>query len=72
MGTLAQSSIHLRKHAISVTFRYPTLGTCEIIHLHPSDRFNLDQHYTYPTKRLALENTKRLLEQWLMELEDCP
>ena len=41
------------------------------VHLHPSDRFNLDQNKTLPTKREALEEGKRLIEQWLMELADC-
>ena len=46
-------------------------GLLQYVHLHPSDRFNLDQNYTYPTKREALAKTKDLLEQWLMELDDC-
>ena len=41
------------------------------VHLHPSDRFNLDQDYTFDNKRAALEKGKDLLEQWLLELDDC-
>ena len=41
------------------------------VSLHPSDRFNLDQNYTFASKREALQKGKDLLEQWLLELEDC-
>ena len=40
-------------------------------HLHPSDRFNLDQDYTFDTKLTALQKGQDLLEQWLLELDDC-
>ena len=41
------------------------------VSLHPSDKFNLDQNYTFDNKRAALEKGKDLLEQWLLELDDC-
>ena len=46
-------------------------GTGWHVSLHPSDRFNLDQDYTFDNKHAALQKGTDLLEQWLMELEDC-
>ena len=42
-----------------------------LAHLHPSDRFNLDRDYTFDTKLTALQKGQDLLEQWLLELDDC-
>ena len=41
------------------------------VHVHPSDKFNLDQDYTFDNKLDALRKTKDLLEQWILEVEDC-
>ena len=41
------------------------------VHVHPSDKFNLDQDYTFEHKRDALQKAKDLLEQWILEVEDC-
>ncbi len=41
------------------------------VHVHPSDKFNLDQDYTLASKREALQKAKDVLEQWILEVEDC-
>ena len=41
------------------------------LHVHPSDKFNLDQKYGFNTKREALQKAKDVLEQWILEVDDC-
>ena len=41
------------------------------VHVHPSDKLNLDQNYTFNTKREALQEAKHVLEQWILEVDDC-
>ena len=41
------------------------------LHVHPSDKLNLDQNYTFNTKREALQEAKHVLEQWILEVDDC-
>ena len=41
------------------------------VHAHPSDRFNLDQNYTFDHKREALQKAKDVLDQWILEEADC-
>ena len=41
------------------------------VHVHPSDKFNLDQDYTFDHKRDALQKAKDVLDQWILEVEDC-
>ena len=41
------------------------------VHAHPSDRFNLDQNHSFDHKREALQKTKNVLEEWILEVDDC-
>ena len=41
------------------------------VHAHPSDRLNLDQNYTFDHKRDALQKAKDVLDQWILEVDDC-
>ena len=41
------------------------------VHAHPSDRFNLDQNWAFNTKREALQKAKDVLEEWILEVDDC-
>ena len=41
------------------------------VHFHPSNHFNLDQRYTFKTKREALQKAKDVLDQWILEVDDC-
>ena len=41
------------------------------VHVHPSNSKTLDQNYAFNTKREALQKAKDLIEQWILELEDC-
>ena len=41
------------------------------LHVHPSEKFNLDQDYAFDNKRDARHKAKDLIEQWILEVEDC-
>ena len=48
-----------------------TPGGAWRVDVHPSDKFNLDQDYTFERKRDALQKAKDVLEEWIFELDDC-
>ena len=54
-----------------VRFSIQETDTGWYLHVHPSDKFNLDQKYGFNTKREALQKAKDVLEEWILEVDDC-
>ena len=54
-----------------VRFSIQETDTGWYLHVHPSDKFNLDQKYGLNTKREALQKAKNVLDQWILEVDDC-
>jgi len=71
-GVKGQPLTHFHREAfIMVRLQIQETATGWHVHLHPHDRLKLDKNYTFDNKRDALQRGKELIEQWLMEVEDC-